>query len=248
MKLDPSYPRDLIGYGVEQVVFTDGSRSLAELLASLPPVVDEDAPPDGYSSTWKGTAGADEGYGDSRANYLSGLDGDDSLWGLKGDDWLDGGRGDDALWAGAGDDVLRGGPGNDSLMGDRGADTYHFRVGDGVDTISDAGGKGDRLVLGEGFRPVDVGLTRTDADLSITLGAGDDGVTVLGWFGKGSREIEQISLQDGTTLLARQVDSLVHAMAGLTNALGVDSWRSVVAIAPEEAASLVSPYWSAAAG
>ncbi len=240
--------RDLIGYGVEQVVFTDGSRSLAELLASLPPVVDEDAPPDGYSSTWKGTAGADEGYGDSRANYLSGLDGDDALWGLKGDDWLDGGRGDDALWAGAGDDVLRGGPGNDSLMGDRGADTYHFRVGDGVDTISDAGGKGDRLVLGEGFRPVDVGLTRTDADLSITLGAGDDGVTVLGWFGKGSREIEQISLQDGTTLLARQVDSLVHAMAGLTNALGVDSWRSVVAIAPEEAASLVSPYWSAAAG
>ena len=240
--------RDLIGYGVEQVVFTDGSRSLAELLASLPPVVDEDAPPDGYSSVWKGTAGADQGYGDSRANYLAGLEGNDSLWGLKGDDWLDGGRGDDALWAGAGDDVLRGGPGSDSLMGDRGADTYHFRAGDGADTISDAGGKGDRLVLGAGFRPVDVGLTRTGSDLSVALGAGDDRVTVLGWFGKGVGEIEQVVLHDGTTLLARQVDSLVQAMAGFTNALGVDSWKSAVAIAPDDAASLVSPYWSAAAG
>ena len=133
-------------------------------------------------------------------------------------------------------------------MGDRGADTYHFRAGDGADTISDAGGKGDRLVLGAGFRPVDVGLTRTGSDLSVALGAGDDRVTVLGWFGKGVGEIEQVVLHDGTTLLARQVDSLVQAMAGFTNALGVDSWKSAVAIAPDDAASLVSSYWSAAAG
>ena len=72
------------------------------------------------------------------------------LWGLWGDDVLIGGSGNDWLVGdvsdstpvpssrpGGGNDWLDGGAGNDWLEGGDGADTFVFRAGSGMDTVSD---------------------------------------------------------------------------------------------------------------
>ncbi len=194
---------------------------------------------------------------------IDGVGGGDLLAGTVADDvidlsatrlvggWrVDAGAGHDRLVGTAQADVLIGGAGDDTLAGGPGGDTYRFAAGDGADVIDETGGGDgvDRLVLGTGFRPVDVGLRRDSADLSLSFGAGADGVRVLGWYDDPARCLERVVLADGGRLLARQVDGLIQAMAGFTAARGVDSWQSAVALAPDEAASLVAPYWGTASG
>ena len=64
--------------------------------------------------------------GSTEADWILGLDNDDSLLGEGGEDILYGGAGDDTLEGGAGDDILE---------GDAGTDTYVFRTGFGHDTL-----------------------------------------------------------------------------------------------------------------
>lgn len=112
--------------------------------------------------TLRGGAGADYLSGGSGADYLIGGDhedvsdldagdillggaGDDTLFGSGGDDTLEGGSGDDQLYGGIGSDSLLGGTGNDYLNGGAGADSYLFRLGDGIDRI--AGDVDDKVIL-----------------------------------------------------------------------------------------------------
>ena len=73
--------------------------------------------------------------GDSRANAIMGMGGDDKLYGGPGggDDVLMGGGGNDMLFGGIGDDELHGGDGDDVLNGGAGDDAYDGGAGD--DTI-----------------------------------------------------------------------------------------------------------------
>ncbi len=77
--------------------------------------------------------------GDSRANRLFGLGGNDTLSGGAGDDVLDGGDGNDTLHGGDGDDNIAGGDGDDqNVTGGNGNDV--ISGGDGADWLwGDAG-------------------------------------------------------------------------------------------------------------
>jgi Ca2+-binding RTX toxin-like protein len=78
--------------------------------------------------------------------------GEDWLYGAKGADTLNGGSGNDHLSGGIGTDFLCGGTGRDILTGGDSADTFYFTKNSGVDTITDFGSGGDRLML-SGFGP-----------------------------------------------------------------------------------------------
>lgn len=82
----------------------------------------------GGADTMHGNAGNDQLYGDA---------GNDKLYGDAGNDKLYGGNGNDQLYGGAGKDLLDGGAGKDMLTGGGGVDTFVFRKGYGVDTITD---------------------------------------------------------------------------------------------------------------
>ena len=79
-------------------------------------------PPPPTDPTVYGTEAADSMKGDSKANIINGLGGDDSISSYEGDDILHGGEGNDRLMGGAGNDKLFGDAGDDRLAGDKGAD------------------------------------------------------------------------------------------------------------------------------
>ncbi len=74
----------------------------------------------------QGSGHDDELVGDTLANEIWGLGGDDVISGNVGDDTLSGGAGDDELDGGDGDDTLTGGAGADALTGGKGDDTASY--------------------------------------------------------------------------------------------------------------------------
>jgi Ca2+-binding RTX toxin-like protein len=89
--------------------------------------------------------------------------------------YLNGKGGTDTLRGGAGDDILVGGIRNDVLTGGAGADTFVFKLGDGIDTIRDfnAAPGGDHLVI---VAPAidefsDLTFTQLGADVEIRYGS-----------------------------------------------------------------------------
>ncbi|MCC6233547.1 MAG: hypothetical protein IT580_12930, partial [Verrucomicrobiales bacterium] len=107
---------------------------------------------------------ADEFYGGSGDDLLTGLELNDELYGEDGADVLYGGLGDDQLEGGAGNDELWGEEENDTLLGGDGADDLDGYDGDdelmgedGDDTL--IGGRGnDQLIGGNGNDTADGGL------------------------------------------------------------------------------------------
>ncbi|MDH4305452.1 MAG: putative Ig domain-containing protein, partial [Nitrospira sp.] len=104
----------------------------------------------------QGEADHDTLFGDEGNDELQGGDGNDTLLGGVGSDVLFGDEGDDTLWGedgddqivgGAGDDLVDGGTGDDVLGGLTGMDTYRIGRGDGIDTIVDTAGEGNRIVF-----------------------------------------------------------------------------------------------------
>ena len=77
-------------------------------------------------------------YGNSNANGISGMNGDDFISGGAGNDWINGNTGNDTLYGDGGDDVLWGEHGSDKMSGGAGWDTvryddsYHNSIGVGV--------------------------------------------------------------------------------------------------------------------
>ncbi|TPI50913.1 calcium-binding protein, partial [Mesorhizobium sp. B3-1-8] len=73
--------------------------------------------------------------------------------GSSGADFVFGVAGNEMLNGNAGNDILMGGIGNDTLVGGAGNDQYHFRAGDGSDTIVESGAynDNDELDFGTGI-------------------------------------------------------------------------------------------------
>ena len=110
------------------------------------------------ASTYIGTTGNDEFFGNSNDEFIFGGDGNDSLKGNSGNDELHGDDGNDTLDGGDGNDILYGGDGNDTLNGGNGNDILYGE--DGNDTLNGGSGN-DELYGGAG-------------DDSLNGGAGDD--------------------------------------------------------------------------
>ncbi len=228
---------DVIGHGIERLVFNDVSLSLDEVLARMAP--QPVLPLPGIS----GTGFDDFLFGDTGPEALSGFAGNDTLLAGDGADRLLGGAGDDFLDAGRGDDYLRGGTGDDVLIGGRGDDAYLLLPGDGDDRIRvgddstpGIGLGGDTLRFGDATLAFGVELgslvvSREDDSLTLRYGA-TDSVTVEGWFTEPTHRIGRIESHaaapgGGTALLFALSADELEAMIGTTPVLrggsGADS-------------------------
>jgi len=153
-----------------------------------------------------GGSGHDELQGGTEADVLWGGAGEDQLLGEEGHDYLFGEEGSDQLDGGAGADVLVGGVGADTLQGGAGADTYVFNLGDGVDSITDTPGEGNKLVFGAGISSNDI--TLGFGSLLVRVGEDGDAIHVQGFDPANpaqSAGIDQFVFADGTTLTQAQL-------------------------------------------
>ncbi|MBI3561971.1 MAG: putative Ig domain-containing protein [Gammaproteobacteria bacterium] len=118
----------------------------------------------------------------------------------------------DQIQAMDGHDVIDGGQGPDILMGGMGNDTYIFRPGDGIDSISEVGGGGfDTVRLAGGYIPANVILLRVNNDLVIQSLITADTITVSGYYDplNTAAQIEQIVFDDGTTWNTAAIETRV---------------------------------------
>jgi Ca2+-binding RTX toxin-like protein len=156
-------------------------------------------------NTLLGGAGDDVIYSGAGNDYIDAGDGDDQVvvsigadvvYGGRGDDVIrgtstqalmfDGGDGDDILSSDLGDDTLRGGDGDDLLIGNEGSDTldgglgddtYRFHLGDGIDTVLDAGGNDTIEIVSEAAGAItrdQIRLVADAAELWLSYGNGGD--------------------------------------------------------------------------
>lgn len=136
----------------------------------------------------------------------------DVLAGTNLEDRIEGLSGDDSVFGGAGDDTLDGGPGSDRLFGGPGNDVYWFGLGDGYDSVEDAGGELDLIRFGEGILPGEVSVTRSGATLRFAFAEASDRLTLRQEAGT-DYFVEQVrfangALWDAAALEARAVVEL----------------------------------------
>ena len=127
------------------------------------------------------------GTGNSLNNNIEGNGGNNHLYGLAGDDCLVGKDGNDYLDGGVGNDILIGGTGND---------TYFFDKGYGHDTIREESGN-DTLLFGKGIAASDVLLSKSGANLTVSVGS--DSITIDDWFTGNNHKVENFKFADGST-------------------------------------------------
>jgi Ca2+-binding RTX toxin-like protein len=162
--------------------------------------------------------------GTTKADALTGKDGNDTLNGL------------------AGNDTLAGGKGNDSLIGGKGNDTYLFNRGDGQDVVNDTDSalfNSDLLKLG-GATSKQLWLTKSGKDLSIQILGTQDKVMVQNWYAGSANQVEKITASDGKSLSASKVNALVNAMASFTPPADA---ASLPANTPTAVTKLVASSW-----
>ncbi|CAH7021049.1 putative Serralysin [Vibrio chagasii] len=237
----------------------DGTVLTAQALFELPMLGSEQADEilgTGYSEEVHGKGGDDAIHGRNGADRLYGEAGNDTITaGYYGNSTLDGGAGDDTLSvtavtstsstvrnnANGASHTFIGGQGNDRLVGGLGADRYVFNRGDGHDTIRDKdwwiSGSKDRIELGEGITQSDLSIRHEGDHLVLLIGGAESGdsITIESAYSSSQYHIEELVLNDGTTLVPldipeySQVETglLVQAMSSFVN---TDSSLSTSAI------------------
>ena len=171
------------GYGVERVLFADGTEWSGADLAALAAL----ATPAERADVIHGTGNDD---------VIAGLGGDDFIDAGAGDDTLDGGLGDDILVGGAGNDVLQGGAGANHLTGGEGQDLFLTGAGFGSDSIADLG-------------PAQVRIARDVEHLYLEVDSAGRYVTLENWFAQGSAGA--VEFTDGTVWDGASLKAIVDA-------------------------------------
>jgi Ca2+-binding RTX toxin-like protein len=143
--------------------------------------------------TGSGTANAT---GNSLANVLTGNSAANTLNGAGGNDTYRGG---------AGNDILTSSVSNSS-------DIYIWGRGEGVDTLTDAGGT-DQLQILAGVNADQVWLRRVSNNLELSVIGSGDRFVVTNWYSATTNQIETLKLADGKTLTSANAQKLVDAMA-----------------------------------
>jgi Ca2+-binding RTX toxin-like protein len=131
--------------------------------------------------------------------------------------YLEGGAGDDTLKGSYNDDILIGGTGNDTLFGYDGNDSYYFNLGDGQDTIVEgnayitSGNSGfDSVYFGAGINPGDVTYTRSGDDMVVAISGTTDQITISNLFSSNTDYyVEQFVFNNGTIV---STDSILFNM------------------------------------
>ena len=124
--------------------------------------------------------------------------------------------GDDTLEALAGDDILNGYEGND---------TYVWSVGDGNDTITEAGGV-DKIVL-HGVSEDDLRFEYNTNPVNLKIYIGDEVITINSQYSAEAYQIETLLLDDSTeinlleniTFVGTDTDDYVYGLANSDNIL-----------------------------
>ena len=115
-------------------------------------------------------------------HILEGLNGDDILSSTSSNNLLYSGAGNSLLTGGSGNDLFVGGPGNETILLGQGADVIDFNVGDGQDTIVDAGANQDStLSLGGAVQYGDLAFSQSGNDLILTAGSTDQ-ISFKDWY------------------------------------------------------------------
>ena len=174
---------------------------------------------------------------------MSGLGGSDNLYGLKSDDKLYGGTGNDHISGYAGDDLIVGGTGDDYLDGYYGNDTYIFNKGDGSDTVYDADGKDDKIVLG--YDSQDIMLERFGNNLRLRITGSTDSVTIDSWYASSNDryKIETFKSATGSTITHTQIENLIQAMSSFQKDTGM-TWEQALTTQPSQVQAIVQEYWT----
>jgi Ca2+-binding RTX toxin-like protein len=124
------------------------------------------------------------GTGNTLDNILTGNAAANTLAGLAGNDTYIGGAGNDTL--------------NDNSTTSN--DIYRWGIGQGNDTITDAGGTADRIEIGAGVTSSQVVLTRSGNNLQVSITGASDVLTVTNWYVGTANRIEEIRLADGSVM------------------------------------------------
>jgi Ca2+-binding RTX toxin-like protein len=185
------------------------------------------------------------------------LPGNDTLVGGLGNDTLNGEGSDDLLYGDgtsaaastvAGTDIYTGGAGNDSIFdySTTSSDTYNWGVGQGVDTVTDAGGSADLLAIGGSITEQNVWLRHVSAtlDLEVSLIGSADKVVIKNWFAStasntpGAGAVETFKLANGTQLNATSATAqqLIQAMSTMAP-------PSSTALIPSNISTLTDTAW-----
>ncbi|RZI86468.1 MAG: hypothetical protein EOP38_01350 [Rubrivivax sp.] len=205
---------------------------------------------------------AARGTGNTAANNILGNGNGNTLTGLTGSDTLDGAAGNDTLYGDAAtasttsgsNDTLTGGLGDDSLFdySTSSSDTYNWGRGQGADTLTDAGGTADKLVISSAVA-AQVWLTHVanTRDLQVAVIGTTDTFLVKNWYASNTGTtpstgaVESLSLANGVTgditLAASKVQSLVAAMSSFSAT--VPASTTLPANAPASLTNLIASSW-----
>ena len=136
------FHKSSLGSMIEKVAFADGTVWSQDTISSKV-----------HNITGTEDGETIQAFDDDAVTYY-GLGGNDNLYGSKSNDKLYGGAGNDRISGNEGDDLIVGGTGDDYLDGYYGNDTYIFNKGDGSDTVYDANGNDDKIILGYDFQDI----------------------------------------------------------------------------------------------
>ena len=183
-----------------------------------------------------------QAFDDDAVTYY-GLGGNDNLYGSKSNDKLYGGTGNDRISGGEGDDLIVGGIGDDYLDGYYGNDAYIFNKGDGSDTVYDANGNDDKIILG--YNSQDIMFERSGNNLRLRMIGSSDSVTINSWYTNNSNQykIETFKSATGSTITHTQIENLIQAMSSFQKDTGM-TWEQALTTQPSQVQAIVQEYWT----
>jgi Ca2+-binding RTX toxin-like protein len=193
------YAPEITDSALDQIIFADGTVWNSEAIGNR---VNQ------YNYNWPTPMG-DTIAGSARMEYLTGLDGNDTISGGAGDDQIMGDAGNDRLFGNTGNDLLDGGTGND---------TYYFNIGDGRDAIIElTPGDNNRVVFGAGVSVQNLHVMQAGPDVVIELiGTGDivgngDSLRLTNtvFDPNGPRAVSQFEFADGLVLNLDQLQTIL---------------------------------------
>jgi D-alanyl-D-alanine carboxypeptidase len=126
-----------------------------------------------------GGNGNNQLYGGEGQNRLFAGSGDDLIFGGSQQDVISSGSGDDIIYAGEGDNRVDAGTGNDRVYLGSGVDTLVLNAGAGSVTVFGGFDATDKISLGAGLNPADIGLSFENGDTLIR--SGNDLLATVKW-------------------------------------------------------------------
>lgn len=216
---------------IEKVVFADGTVWIQDTINSKV-----------HNITGTEDGETIQAFDDDAVTYY-GLGGNDNLYGSKSNDKLYGDDGNDHIVGYGGDDLMVGGTGNDYLDGYYGNDTYVFNKGDGSDTVYDAGGNDDKIMLG--YNSQDIIFERLGNNLRLRMIGSSDSVTINSWYTNNSNQykIETFKSATGSTITHTQIENLIQAMSSFQKDTGM-TWEQALTTQPSQVQAIVQEYWT----